>query len=705
MKKIKLKLKMVIGSLTMVILMMTVVIIGVTIILNQQNRKTSERQVERALDIARDDLMTIQQTLLSNAQHAATVNSMGSRLNTAFDTKKIDSQMAFGFTAESMTGDLFQIARSGNLWRTAIYDLDGDLQVFAIKKKEGGFMAGTCIYSPEFSFKVLALEQEEDFKADQLKQSKEPPDLGIPIKYSGGIPQKTKTVIVEKDNYICLAAYEPIRADRINKELQKLEKNQVIGFVYLLLRLDNPFIERISKLAGMKINLFTQKGFSAGNLVDYMVLKSSDISPPSEAWSLEKQKFILNDIALNHDDYFQGILPFFDDSRYVGSVAALYTKKIARHNTMQMIILLSLVGLVCIVLFTPLVYIFSNSLVKPLSQVVDRLKDIAEGEGDLTSRLELKSSDEVGELAKWFNAFIEKLQIMIKDITYNAETLDVSSSSLSNLSTEMSSTADEISKNSDTMAAKTGEMSSNISSIAATMEQTTSNVGLVATAIEEMTATVGEIARNSEKARNLTGDAVNQVNHSSERVGVLGQSAQDINKVTETITEISEQTNLLALNATIEAARAGEAGKGFAVVANEIKELARQTADATQDIKEKIENIQGISNGVVTDIQGFLDVIDNINEIVSTTATAVEEQSVTTKEIAGNVAQASSALEEVNRNVANSNAAAREISEEISKISRSTVNMSNSSSQVNANAAELSQLAEELTGMMKKFSV
>lgn len=156
-----------------------------------------------------------------------------------------------------------------------------------------------------------------------------------------------------------------------------------------------------------------------------------------------------------------------------------------------------------------------------------------------------------------------------------------------------------------------------------------------------MTTTINEIAQNTEKANTITGEAVSEAKGASDNVDELGSAAQEISKVTETVTEISEQTNLLALNATIEAARAGDAGKGFAVVANEIKELARQTAEATQDIKRRIEGIQDSTSGTVTKIQQISKVINDVNDIVSTIASSVEEQSVTTKEIATNVAQAS----------------------------------------------------------------
>ena len=341
----------------------------------------------------------------------------------------------------------------------------------------------------------------------------------------------------------------------------------------------------------------------------------------------------------------------------------------------------------------------------PVNKLNDIVKDIAEGEGDLTRRVDIQSKDEVGELAKWENLFLDKLQNIIKEISGNAETLNQSSTNLSELSGQMSSGADIMAGKSDTVATAAEEMSSNMTTVAAAIEQASTNVGMVATASEEMTGTINEIAQNSEKARSISGEAVSKARSASDLVRELGSAAQDIGKVTETITEISEQTNLLALNATIEAARAGDAGKGFAVVANEIKELARQTADATQEIKGKIEGIQGSTAGTVTEIGQITKVIDEVNEIVSTIATAVEEQSVTTKEIAGNIAQASQGIQEVTKNVAQSSTVAGEIAGDIAEVNQSSGEMSSSSSQVNLSAEELNRLAGQLKDMVGRFKV
>jgi len=364
------------------------------------------------------------------------------------------------------------------------------------------------------------------------------------------------------------------------------------------------------------------------------------------------------------------------------------------------------ITLAVIILLILGMWIMTRSLIiKPISKVIEGLKDMAKGEGDLRARLKINSHDEVGELSTWFNAFVEKLQNIISEIGINADSLSASAVQLSGLSGHMSQGADNMSVKSNAVSSSANEMNANIGSVAKVMEEASSNMSLVASSAEEMTATINEIAKNSEKARSITGEAVSQADDASQKIDELGRAAQGIGKVTETITEISEQTNLLALNATIEAARAGEAGKGFAVVANEIKDLARQTAEATQDIKNRIDAIQSSTTTSVTQVEEISKVINEVNEIVSAIAAAVEQQSAATREIANNVAQASHGIQDVSENTSKSSQVANEIASDISDVNQASNEMSNSSSQVDMSAQELSKLAQQLKDMVGKFKV
>jgi len=325
--------------------------------------------------------------------------------------------------------------------------------------------------------------------------------------------------------------------------------------------------------------------------------------------------------------------------------------------------------------------------------------------GDFTSKLDVNQGDEIGLMARSLNQMVGQLGSMIKEIIIGVNSLSMSSTDLAAVSRQLSSAAKDTADKSGSVAAATEEMSTNFHSVSAAMEQSTSNVNMIASSTEEMTATVNEIAESAEKARNITDAAVKQSQATSAKMADLGESAKKIGRVTETITEISEQTNLLALNATIEAARAGEAGKGFAVVANEIKELARQTAEATVDIKNQISDMQTTTGGAIEDIAKISEVIVDINSVINAIATAVEEQSAATSEIAGNIAQASQGIAEVNENVAQSSVVVADITRDVTEISQQSTQVGDGSTQVQSSAQSLSELAQQLETLVKKFKV
>jgi methyl-accepting chemotaxis protein len=386
------------------------------------------------------------------------------------------------------------------------------------------------------------------------------------------------------------------------------------------------------------------------------------------------------------------------------SLSQMTEKEIAHYDRIGSTLALAVlaIGLLAFIIIGALI---ANSIVKPINNIVNGLRDVAEGEGDLTKRLEIKGKGEVGELANLFNAFMVKLQSLIKEISGNSNTLEESSAGLTVIAGHLAKGAEEMLLRSNGVATASEEMSANMNNVAAASEQASTNVNMVAAAAEEMTATVREIAQNSGKAREITEKAVVNTDNATAKVNELGKAALEISKVTEVITEISEQTNLLALNATIEAARAGEAGKGFAVVANEIKELAKQTASATQEIKTRIDGIQSSTNETIVEIGHITKIIEEINDIVGTIATAVEEQSVSSQEISNSISQASQGIEEVNQNVNQTSAVSSNISSDIGSVSRGVQDFSENSSQIDVSARELSQLAVQLKNLVGRFIV
>ncbi len=349
--------------------------------------------------------------------------------------------------------------------------------------------------------------------------------------------------------------------------------------------------------------------------------------------------------------------------------------------------------------------ILSNRIVHPIVSANNMLRDISQGEGDLTKRLPVQSQDEVGYLAMYFNAFVEKLQGLIGEVAGNANAVASSATELSAVSSQTAQNVETVSQRISAVAAASEEFSVNMSNMAADMEQATVNLSSVASATEEMSATIGDIAANSERARAIVIQASEQAAQVASMMKQLGIAAQEIGKVTETITEISSQTNLLALNATIEAARAGAAGKGFAVVANEIKELAKQTAEATEDIKAKIRGVQSSTGSAIADIEKITNVVSEVGEVVSSIAAAIEEQAVVTKDLAANIAHVSSAVKEANERASQTAAVSKDLAKDIATVEAAANEIRMGGEQVQASAAELSKLAEELKTLVGRFKV
>ncbi len=362
-----------------------------------------------------------------------------------------------------------------------------------------------------------------------------------------------------------------------------------------------------------------------------------------------------------------------------------------------------LIAGIAIALIVLIAVLTASKIAGPLNRSVEFAREIAEG--DLTKQLAIHQKDEIGTLAAALNAMSENLRTMFQDISSGVHTLSSASSELSTISNQMSANSEQTTGKANTVAAAAEEMSVNMNSVAAASEETSVNVNMVAAATEEMTSTITEIAGNTERTSSIAEGAVLQATNASQQINNLGAAAQEIGKVTEVITEISEQTNLLALNATIEAARAGEAGKGFAVVANEIKDLAKQTSEATREIKEKISKIQDATSHSVAEITQITDVIKEVNEMVSVVAVTVKEQASVTREITDNVLQASQGIQEVNENVAQASSVTGEVAADIAEVGQASGEINASSTQVNISAEELSSLAEKLTGMVNRFKV
>jgi methyl-accepting chemotaxis protein len=339
---------------------------------------------------------------------------------------------------------------------------------------------------------------------------------------------------------------------------------------------------------------------------------------------------------------------------------------------------------------------------------IEKGLDIARmvSEGDLTTHVaEIHAKDEMGLLIEAIYKIRDSMRTSIVSFLNGVGTLYATSTGLTAVSEGLDMWAKETTTKSHSVAAAAEELSVNSLSVAESTRQASTNLLSVAGATEEMSATVGEIATKAEKSRTISNAAATQTQTISSVMQQLGAAAQEIGKVTEAITGISAQTNLLALNATIEAARAGAAGKGFAVVANEIKELAQQTATATDDIKTKVAGVQTSASGVIGDIEKITAVIGDVNALVGSIAAAIEEQATATKDGAGNIAHASEGIRDANERVTQNATVTQSLAKDVAELSAAGQWMSTESDNVQANATKLRSIAEGLQSIASHFRI
>ncbi|HEX4901173.1 MAG TPA: methyl-accepting chemotaxis protein [Acidimicrobiales bacterium] len=309
---------------------------------------------------------------------------------------------------------------------------------------------------------------------------------------------------------------------------------------------------------------------------------------------------------------------------------------------------------------------------------VDAMLEVVEAAaaGDLTKEVPISGEDAIGQMGEGLAKLLGDLRESIALIGRNAEDLTTAATELQALSGQMGTAASETSGQANVVSSASEEVSANVET--------------VATAAEEMSASIKEIAKNATDAAKVAGQAVEVATETNDTVAKLGESSAEIGKIIKVITGIAQQTNLLALNATIEAARAGEAGKGFAVVANEVKELAKETATATEDIAQKIEAIQDDTGGAVAAIGQISAIIDQISDFQTTIATAVEEQAATTSEIA--------------RNVSEANRGSAEIAETIASVATAAETTATGAADSNRAADELARMAADLRELVGRFT-
>jgi methyl-accepting chemotaxis protein len=338
-------------------------------------------------------------------------------------------------------------------------------------------------------------------------------------------------------------------------------------------------------------------------------------------------------------------------------------------------VVLILVPIVAVGLVAILCFVVARGILSPLKATVEVLHEVSQG--NLTRRLEVTGKDEIAQMGIALNDTVDNLSRIMSEIGSDAKIL--------------SDTSRDLSTNSQELGANSQQTTTQAAAVSSAAEEVSRNVQTVSTATEEMSASIKEISKNASEAAEVASSAARLAGSTTTTMTKLSESSAEIGNVVKVITSIAEQTNLLALNATIEAARAGEAGKGFAVVANEVKELAKETAKATEDIGNKVEAIQNDAKGAVQAIDEITTVIGRINDIQNTIASAVEEQTGTTNEISRNISETARGSSDIASNITGVASAAKETQK--------------SASASLLAAGELSKLAVRLGNVVSQFKL
>ena len=481
--------------------------------------------------------------------------------------------------------------------------LEASRLAFADRNKENSYLLGYYVSVPKPTFYTETMQGGVEKEEYLWKESSRIDGLGLATTFGEAVPAEKLVTCKEADGTMTVTSYVPVMTTTYNMQTKELEEKPA-GFVVAIQKLDQVFVDKMSDLAGMEINIFTARGLSIGTLDEYQSVIAEGKARATAAQA-GGQPIALNEIRLKSGGYYQGILPLFDGSSAVGSIAAVYSKAVAWGNTWQVIKILGLVCIVCVLLVLPFSIIVSNSLTKPITGAIDSLKNMAR---------------------------------------------------------EVFEASGQISRSSQQLAEGSGEQ-------AASLEETSSSLEELASMTKQNADNANQADVLTNEAKQMAADVSEKLARMTTAVSDIGKNSEETSKIIKTIDEIAFQTNLLALNAAVEAARAGEAGAGFAVVADEVRALAMRSAEAAKNTSDLIGNtVNSVKEGkrLNEDVNETFDknaeIVGKTSDLVSEIAAASQEQAQGIEQINRAVAEMDKVTQQTAANAEESASASEEMS-------------------------------------------
>jgi methyl-accepting chemotaxis protein len=352
-----------------------------------------------------------------------------------------------------------------------------------------------------------------------------------------------------------------------------------------------------------------------------------------------------------------------------------------------------------------LMVVLRRVVLSPLVILSNQMKDISEGEGDLTKRINLTISNEMGVLSRFFDAFLDKLQAIVRKLTDQSGTLASASGRLQDNSTQLANSTGKVAAQAEAVSASAKEATEKVRGVSQSVEGIFDAVGVINNSLAQINSTLTEVSHNCQKESEISASANTKAQETKGLVRRLDQDAEDIGNVLEVISDIADKTNLLALNAAIEAASAGEAGRSFAVVAGEVKELASQTGQATQEISKTISNIRANSAASVKAIEEIAEIIEEVSSIAGIIAAAVEEQSAMVNEVSNNLSSVNASSQSMNDNLKGTAQWIEDVSGSFVDVAQLAGSASQAVQSNQTDITRLNELAADLKSILGTFKV